>query len=110
MVTLMLLPLFFGFYLNYASSKRMKVQSYLGFETWTQKNRGLSKIIGISLLCTSLVLNGINYGLGAGSFTFLVALMTMGSLIVLLSPLKLLNLKVLASAFVLGLLAEFFIL
>lgn len=109
MITTALLLMFFGFYLNYASSQRMETQSYLGLELWVQKNEKLARVIGAMLLCASLILNSTHYGLGAGTFLSVIALMVMGSLVVLLSPLRLLNHKVLVSVFALCLLIEVFV-
>ena len=75
-----------GFYLLYNTSARADVRKDK-VSLWFQRQPLLSKIIGLTILLISFIAFVIANGFGVGLLFGFVALMTSGSLIVLLSPL-----------------------
>ena len=95
MVTLSILIALIGFYMLYSTSKRAKLTLQYDFQKWVIENQKNSKIIGLTLLIVSAILSMFFLGFGAGLFSFLVVIMTIGSLVVLISPLRFFNLSTL---------------
>jgi hypothetical protein len=79
-----------AFYLLYNSSKRAHLSNDT-FSVWLQGRTLLSKIAGLILLVIAFLLFIVAEGLGVGVFIGFLVLMTVGSLIVLVAPLKLRN-------------------
>jgi len=77
--------------LSYCTSKKTKKTKIFGFEDWAKKNQTITKAIAISLLVGVLAMAIFYLGWGAGVFLFFICLMTIGSLVVLLTPLQLIN-------------------
>lgn len=75
-----------GFYALYNTSKKAVLQKDR-VSVWLQANRGVSKSLGIFCLLISFVLLVIEQGIGTGILTGFILLMTVGSLIIILSPL-----------------------
>ncbi len=90
---------FIAFYLLYSTSKKMSVVRNLGFEQSTGEHKKTSKYVGLALMILSLGLSCFYWGLGSGTFTFFIILMTIASLVILLAPLRLLNYTFLALIF-----------
>ena len=82
---------FAGFYFPYCTSERIHTPEGLGFEGWAATHPKISNNLGLTLLLLSCILCIVHWGLGAGILGFLILLMTIGSLIVLAAPLKLIN-------------------
>ncbi len=100
MATLISIITFSGFYLLYTASQKMVAVDNLGFEKWIGRHINFSKYSGLALLIVSLGLSCFHWGTGSGTFTFLIMLMTIASLIVLLAPLRILNRRFLTLVFV----------
>ncbi|SFW26267.1 hypothetical protein SAMN02927921_00806 [Sinomicrobium oceani] len=107
MTTLIIAISFLGFYALYNTSRRAVLSKSLGIERWMQAHRAQSKTAGLLLLVLGMVLSVIYYGLGAGIFAFVVILMTIGSLIVLIAPLRFVRYQVLFLVLVLSVTFEF---
>lgn len=107
MTTLVTAIVFLGFYALYHTSKRAWLNRSLKVEAWMQANRKQSRWAGLMLLLAAIVLSVLHYGFGAGIFAFFVILMTVGSLIVILAPLRFVGYGALALVFVLALTFEF---
>lgn len=105
MITITSSILFLAFYALYYTSKRVPLSYTLSFEKWMQKNQKSTKISGIILLITAYFLWIYTTGLGVGTLLFAIELMTIGSLIILLKPLKFIGIK---SLFFLFIIIEFF--
>ena len=75
-----------GFYLLYNISKRANVREDR-FSLWFQRHPVLSATLGLSLLIISFVVLIVEYGLGTGTLFGFTILMTIGSLVILLTPL-----------------------
>ena len=110
MISVAILILFSSFYAFYNTSKKVRFQSLFGVEHWIHKNEKPSKIIAFTLLILALVLFIGYFGFGSGTLLFFIALMTIGSLIILLQPLNLINLKTLIISAIFLLSLEFLIL
>ena len=95
MVSLSVTLALIGFYMLYSTSKRAKLIFQYDFQKWITENQKSGKIIGLNLLIVSLLLSIFSLGFGSGIFSFLVIIMTMGSLVVLISPLRFFNLSAL---------------
>lgn len=109
MLTLTVLLALIGFYMLYSTSKRAKLVLQYNFQKWITKNQKNGKIIGLSLLVISLLTSIFSLGFGAGFFSFLVILMTIGSLVVLISPLRFFNLPTLTIIAIISFGVEFLI-
>lgn len=88
MTILLFLLVLIGFYSLYSTSKRAKLNN-TKVDLWLQNHTKICRPFGILLLIVAFVLSAILYGIGAGIFVAFVLLMTIGSLIVVLSPLLL---------------------
>ncbi|ULC59006.1 hypothetical protein MBM09_13955 [Flaviramulus sp. BrNp1-15] len=93
MISIALLILFLSFYIFYNTSKKVKIQSVFGVENWFQKHIKPSKFIALILLVLALILFINHFGIGVGTLLYFIALMTIGSLVILLYPLNLINYK-----------------
>ena len=106
MVTIISLLTFFAFYLLYSTSKKMSAVVNLGFEKTIGAYGKASKFISLALMVFSLGLSCFYWGLGSGTFTFFILLMTVASLVILLAPLQLLNFRFLGILFLCSILSE----
>ncbi|MDF0716048.1 hypothetical protein PY092_07815 [Muricauda sp. 334s03] len=97
---------FIAFYLLYCSSKKMTTMGNLGFEQPIGAHRKASKYVGLALMIFSLGLSCFYWGIGSGTFTFFIILMTVASLVILLAPLRLLNYRLLGILFLCSILFE----
>ena len=88
MITMASLIVFLAFYTLYYTSKKAVLSYDSGFEKWMQKNPKQTKIIGLSLLLSAYGFWLFTQSLGCGTLMFFIQLMVIGSLIVLLAPLK----------------------
>ncbi|EAR12940.1 hypothetical protein PI23P_09940 [Polaribacter irgensii 23-P] len=86
MPILAFLILFLGFYALYNTSKKVVLQKN-NLVLWIQKHVLISKITGMFCLSISFYLYRVHYGFRSGICIALVALMVVGSLVVLLFPL-----------------------
>ncbi|QDO92562.1 hypothetical protein FNB79_00710 [Formosa sediminum] len=93
MITLSILLVIIAFYLHYTTSQKMKSENVLGIEPLLNQHTNLCKILSYILLSISCILTINVFGLAAGMFSFVIYLMTFGSLIILLVPLQLFNYK-----------------
>jgi len=95
-----------AFYLLYSTSKKMSAMGNLGFEHSVAEHKKASKYVGLALMIFSLGLSCFYWGLGSGTFTFFIILMTVASLVILLAPLRLLNYRFLGILFLCSILFE----
>lgn len=78
----------------------------LGFEHSIAEHRKATKYVSSALMIFSLGLSCFYWGVGSGSFTFFIILMTVASLVILLAPLRLLNYRFLSALFLCSILFE----
>lgn len=106
MTTLLFFISLIGFFLLYNTSKKVKLKRSFLLEEIAQKNPKYSKITGMSLISLALIGSILYWGMGAGIFAFFVVLMTVGSAVVLMAPLKYLRHKLVAVLFVVSFIVE----
>ncbi|WP_264535879.1 hypothetical protein [Flavobacterium sp. N1736] len=100
MITIASLIVFLAFYTLYYTSKRAVLSYDLGFEKWMKNNPKQTKITGLSLLLLAYAFWLFTQSLGCGTLMFFIQLMTIGSLIVILSPLKKISNKAIIAIFI----------
>lgn len=93
MVTLVSLIVFLAFFVLYNTSKKATLSTQFQTERWIQQNPNPSRFIGLVLLVMAYVLLLSIKAAGVSSFLFLIQLMTIGSLVVILAPLRIINFK-----------------
>ena len=108
MITIASLIAFLAFYTLYYTSKRATLSYDLGFEKWMQKNPKQTKITGLVLLLCAYSFWLYSQSLGCGTLMFIIQLMAVGSLIVLLTPLKKISRSTLLILFIIIALLEFY--
>lgn len=91
MISLFSLLTFLGFYFWYCTTKRIAIQNIFGIEKWIKNNALISKFLGGLFFIASCIFHMYVLGFGSGAFTFFIVLMTIGSLIILLTPMRLLS-------------------
>nr|WKN34853.1 hypothetical protein K4G66_20985 [Tunicatimonas sp. TK19036] len=106
MITLSFFLTFLGFYMFYNTSQRAKLIRTNGLEIWVQDHHQPAKYAGGFLFLVALILCILQFGVGSGIFSFFVMLMTVGSLIILLSPLQYINYRTVSGVFLLSILLE----
>ena len=105
MITLAFLICFLGFFACYATSKNATLPT-LRLGEWLQEKPVLSNVVGMFLMVNSCILLVLILGLGSGILTFFIMLMTIGSLVIILVPLKVIGYKGLTFLFLLFLVFE----
>ena len=107
MISTILLILFLSFYVLYNTSKKVAIYPHLKIENLVQQHSKIAKLIGLVFLLITLYLMIQILGGASGTLIFFIALMTIGSIIILLAPLKYITYKNLALFFVLSICIEF---
>jgi hypothetical protein len=108
MITIATLIVFLAFYTLYYTSKRAVLSYDLGFEKWMQRNPKQTKITGLTLLLLAYSLWLFTQSLCCGTLMFFIQLMAIGSLIIILMPLKRVSSKIILLLFVIAALVEFY--
>ncbi|MEL4308024.1 DUF3325 family protein [Joostella sp. CR20] len=108
MISFVILLVFFGFYAFYSTSKRA-VLNNSKIDLWLQQKYSPLKLTGLLLLIISLGITILVKGFGAGTLLWIVILMTVGSLVVLITPLRTIHFKTLFVLFIFSVLVELFI-
>ena len=106
MMTLIIALSFLGFYSLYNGSQKADLRQSLLVEIWLQDKPVIAKAVGLSLNFVALITSMWAYGAGSGIFLFFVVLMTVGSLVVLIAPLKFVDYKMVAALFIFSLFIE----
>ena len=105
MISIAILFIFLSFYMFYNTSKRAVKYIGFGFENWLSDNLEYTKILATFLCICSLALHIISFGI----LLFFIVFMTLGSIIILLTPLKLVSYKSVLLIFSTSLFIEFFV-
>lgn len=108
MITIASLIVFLAFYTLYYTSKRAALSYDLGFEKWMKNNPRQTKLTGLGLLVTAYAFWLFTQSLCCGTLMFFVQLMAIGSLIIILTPLKKVSSKALLALFVIAALLEIY--
>ncbi|WP_274638978.1 hypothetical protein [Tenacibaculum larymnensis] len=91
MKTVTFLFIFLGCYSLYNSSEKAHLTKNTLLQKWLQNNKRNANIIGVITLLVGLLLS-INFlGLSAGIITWIVAISLFLSLIILITPLRVIN-------------------
>ncbi len=106
MKTVTFLFIFLGCYSLYNSSEKAHLTKNTLLQKWLQNNKRNTNIIGIITLLTSLFLSINFFGLSAGIITWIVSTSLFLSLIILITPLRVINYVSLAVLFTLTFLIE----
>ncbi|MBU2913260.1 MULTISPECIES: hypothetical protein [Reichenbachiella] len=106
MVTLTVILVAIGFYFFYQTSERAYPSRTLRVERWMYMKQQPAKSLGAICLITAIFPAIAHWGAVAGVLFFLVTLMTVGSLIVLLTPLRIIGYRSLAVVALVSLLIE----
>lgn len=109
MITLALAFCFIGFYFFYSTSQRAILGPRSSLQQWVTINTGKAKMLGSALLFLSFIACLLSLGAASGTFSFLVILMTVASLVILCAPLHFFNNTALFVLFVLALISEIYI-
>lgn len=107
MITLSVFLVFVGFFALYLGSKRIELNFDWPIILWVRRQEINSKGTGVALFLMAALLSIQIWGLGAGMLFFFIQLMTIGSLVVLLTPLNILNYKFVAGLVAVSFLIEF---
>lgn len=105
MITLAALFVFLGFMLCYFTSEKAALPK-MKFVGKVKENMRFAKLTGVLLLLWAMVLAIVYSGLATGILTFFILLMTLGSLVVLCVPLRVINVKVIIPFFIIAAVLE----
>jgi hypothetical protein len=108
MITIASLIVFLAFYTLYYTSKRAVLSYDFGFEKWMKNNPKQTKITGLGLLLIAYASWLYTQSLCCGTLMFFIQLMTVGSLIIILAPLKKVNHKALLALLIIIAILEFY--
>ncbi|MEL1241177.1 hypothetical protein [Flavobacterium flavipallidum] len=106
MIALISLNIFLGFYVLYNTSKKATLESNLQLEKWIQQNPKPSRFIGLAILALAYSFLISIKAIGVSTLIYFIQIMVIGSLIVILAPLKLINYKIVLGTFLIAFLFE----
>ncbi|GFD99227.1 hypothetical protein KUL156_18200 [Alteromonas sp. KUL156] len=106
MKTVTLFLILIGCYALYSTSEKALLIKNTRLQKWFHNNKRNTKIIGTITLLISLLLSITFFGLSAGIITWIVAASLFLSLIVLITPLRVINYAFLTALFMLTFLIE----
>jgi hypothetical protein len=108
MITIASIFVFISFYTLYYTSKRAALSYDFSYQKWMRQNPKQTKITGLCLLLLAYSLWLLTAALGSATLFFFIQLMTIGSLIIILAPLKVINPKGILILFAISGLLEFY--
>ncbi len=91
MVSVIILTATIGFYCHFLTSERITI-TFTGVASWLQQRKPIAKTLGSIGLVAALTLAIYYYGIGAGSFVFVILLSAIACLVILLAPLRIVRL------------------
>lgn len=106
MKTVTFFLIFIGCYALYSASEKAFLINNTRLQKWFHNNKRNTKLIGTTTLLISLLLSITFFGLSAGIITWIVATSLFLSLIILITPLKVINYTFLTALFMLTFLIE----
>lgn len=109
MLTSLSLFIFLGFYALYVASNRANHTATLGITLWMKNHLKLTQLLACVLLIMAFVLLMYDFGILSGILIGFTALMLIAGGVVILTPLKLFNFKVVSIVFLISILLEVFI-
>lgn len=93
MVTVISIIVFIGIYFLYNTSNKATLNKETQIVNWIQTNASLSKSIGFCTILVALGISFMRFGFVSALLYWLFLLMVVLSLIIVISPLKAVNLK-----------------
>ena len=108
MISLVSLTVFLAFYVLYNTSKKATLSSNFQIERWIQQHPKPSRFIGLGILAIAYSFLISLKAVGASTLIFLIQIMTIGSLVVILAPLKIMNYKLILGMLFLALFFEIY--
>ncbi|RLK02972.1 hypothetical protein [Tenacibaculum discolor] len=106
MKTVTFLIIFLGCYALYNTSEKAYLSNTFSLQKWFQSHKHFTNIIGLIFLLVGLLLSITFFGLSAGIITWIVAVSLFLSLIILITPLRMINYAFLTVLFTLTFLIE----
>lgn len=106
MKTVTFLFIFIGCYALYNTSEKTSLTKNTILQKWLQNNKPYANIIGVTILLISLLLSVNFFGLSAGIIAWIVTTSLFLSLIILITPLRVINYTFLTALFMLTFLIE----
>lgn len=100
MITSSIFLIFIGCLFLYHTSKKASLKNNLSIKKWIYNNTSSSKIIGVLLLCSSLVLAVFYFGQTSGILFWLFATIMIFSLVIITYPLQEINYKLIFVGFI----------
>lgn len=91
MITFISLIVFSAFYTLYHTSAKVHLSNHFQLERWIHENINPARLIGISLLCIAYLTLFMIKDAVATTLLFLIQVMTIGGLVVILTPLKIIT-------------------
>ncbi len=106
MITSSITPIFIGSFFLYSASEKAQLTSNFALYKWMQHRASISKIIGLVLLIISLIVTIQTFGLVSGVLFWFITLMISLSSIIIMTPLQVVNYKLITVAFLTMLIIE----
>ncbi|AUC14937.1 hypothetical protein BTO06_07200 [Tenacibaculum sp. SZ-18] len=109
MITLITLTNLVACYAFYNTSKRALLNrtTFLGY--WFQSNNKISKFVGITLILIGMLLSVLYLGVTSGILFFLILFITVLSLLIIVIPMKIVNIDKILLLLLLGIFTEIII-
>lgn len=108
MISIVSLLVFFAFYALYNTSQKACLSNTLSVEKWLQNNPKPSKILGLGLFALGFSILLFEKAIGSSALIFIILIMSIGSLTVIIAPLKIISNKLLFGLFSISFLLEFY--
>lgn len=105
MNTVLIFIAFVGFYLLINTSKKVVLRTGT-LENWVQNNYTIAKILGVFCLVLAVVISTFLKGISSGIFFGIFAILLVGSLTILLNPIKTINFKWITITLIVSLIIE----
>lgn len=109
MIATALLIVFMGFYMFYFTSQRAMVTVPFGLKHWVKAHEKWSKTMSLTLFIMAYILLWVSYGFASGTLFLFIILMALGSLIIILNPIRMLKLNHIIAFYVLMLIFDIFL-
>lgn len=108
MISLISLSVFLAFNILYNTSKKATLSNNFKMERWIQEHPKPSRLIGLGILAIAYSFLISLKAIGASTLLFLIQIMTIGGLVVILAPLKIINYKFILGALFLSIFFEIY--
>ncbi|RVT79702.1 hypothetical protein EOD40_00915 [Flavobacterium sufflavum] len=108
MISIISLTVFLAFYVLYNTSKKATLSSNFQIERWIQHYSKASRFIGIGILAIAYSFLIALKAIGSATLIFIILIMTIGSLVVILAPLKIINYKLILGMLFLAIFFEIY--